>query len=223
MGYAEFFESTVLDAFRFLMEDFAFKHSGTKKYQRETNVSFRNQYAEVCVHEEAGCRPWVVLGRMEDERVIESHGLYSLVRLRCPDKKSYLKSESEYGTPEREELVKIIKLKAKLLRENGKDIMTGDFSVFPELKRIEAIRMREDNKKNFGTSTGESSRFDHRPSLKELFRDVKNPGIAEARVYQAYWDYDYDIKTISEFLSEKPSAVKKMLAHWDGLEDPILR
>ena len=83
--------------------------------------------------------------------------------------------------------------------------------------------MREENLRNFGTSTGDTPRFTRRPTLEELFADAKNDGMVQARAYQAYWDYDYNIITIAAYLATSEDDVKGMLAAWDRLEEPILK
>jgi hypothetical protein len=224
MKQLKFFESTVLDAFRFLVDDLGFRHVETFDYSRERSVHFRNDTTEISVHDEAGCRPWVVLGRLDQGRVAESHGLFILLRLRCPEREVELECKSTFfGPSEYEELSRAIRVRAELVQKWALDILNGDFSVFPALRVLGAVHTREENIRDFGTSTGETPRFKHRPTLEELFADAKNDGMVQARAYQAYWDYDYNIITIAGFLGIGEDDVKGMLAAWDGLEEPLLK
>jgi hypothetical protein len=224
MESVKFFESTVLDAFGFLVDDLGFRHVETFDFSRERGVNFRNDTTDVSVHDEAGCRPWVVLGRLDNGLVAESHGLFMLLRLRCPEHEADLECKSTFFGPSGyEELSRAILVRADLVQKWAADILSGDFSVFPILRVLGAVHTREENIKDFGTSTGETPRFTHRPTFEELFADAKNDGMVQARVYQAYWDYDYNIITIATYLAISEDDVKGMLAGWDRLEEPLLK
>jgi hypothetical protein len=106
---------------------------------------------------------------------------------------------------------------AELLRRHGQDLLEGDIARVPELRRVRAEDVRRRNKEAFGTSTGESPRFKERPSLEALFEDATNEGIREARAYQAYWDYEYNLAEIAAFLDVNESVVQAMLNNWDGI------
>lgn len=106
---------------------------------------------------------------------------------------------------------------AKLTAEHAHEILSGDFSSFDPLRRARAVRVREDNQARWGTATGETPRFDRRPSLDELFADASNDGIRTARVYQAVWDYGYARDALAEYLEESSEGVERRLNDWDGL------
>lgn len=106
---------------------------------------------------------------------------------------------------------------AKLTAEHAKEILSGDFSSFDRLRRARAVRVREDNQARWGTATGETPRFDRRPSLDELFADASNDGIRTARVYQAIWDYEYSRDELAEYLAESSEEIARRLDEWDRL------
>ena len=87
----------------------------------------------------------------------------------------------------------------------------------PRLRRLQAAETRPENKKTFGTSTGETPRFTDRPNLKELFADVTNEGLVTPKAYQAYWDYAYLLAEIGRYLDLGEEEVQAMLDDWDQL------
>ena len=82
------------------------------------------------------------------------------------------------------------------LRRHAADLLRGERTRVPRLRRLRAAETRRENKESFGTSTGETPRFSGRPTLEELFADVTNEGLMTPRAYHAVWDYDYPLAKI---------------------------
>jgi len=103
-----------------------------------------------------------------------------------------------------------------LIAERAGAILRGDVSSFAALLAARPARRRDDNRRRFGTTTGETPRFDHRPSLDELFSDATNDGMVTARVYQGVWDYRYGVVELATHLRETPEKIEQRLATWDS-------
>jgi hypothetical protein len=116
-----------------------------------------------------------------------------------------------------------------LLRENAGDVLAGDFSIFPELKQLAAEHRRKWNKEIFGTSTGESARFSTRPTLAQVFDGAKavdpelerlfagklNQDKTDSRIYEAYWNHEFSIPEIADYLNETEESVQRRLDQFD--------
>lgn len=105
--------------------------------------TFHSQTTAVVVHYEAGSPPWVVLARLEMVRgqILErdQSALAFLVAERS-------QKSSISGKPSNDEdLRRIIHLQAGQLREYGKDVLRGDFKIFPRLKELAAENLRQRN------------------------------------------------------------------------------
>ncbi len=106
---------------------------------------------------------------------------------------------------------------ADLTSRHASAILAGDFSAFDRLRRERAVRVREDNQARWGTATGETPRFDARPTLEDLFADATNEGIRTARAYQGHWDYAYTLEELATHLDESVADVQRRLDDWDGV------
>ncbi len=155
----------------------------------------------------AGCDPYVTIGPVGGEQF----GLKQVVGDRAPQREGELVSHS--GEDEDDVLDRLADLTARY----AADLLSGDFSSLPRLRHVRARQTREENIRTFGTSTGETPRFDHRPTLDELFADASNDGIVDARVYQGVWDHEYTLADLATFLGEPETAIQVRLDRWDGL------
>lgn len=84
---------------------------------------------------------------------IERIGLKFLMMERCPDKLSQDNDSRQYTNAEVE---RVLQGQAELLREHGQDILSGDFSVFPKLKKLAAAEERRVNLEMYGSESGET-------------------------------------------------------------------
>ena len=119
---------------------------------------------------------------------------------------------------------------ATYLREDARDVLTGDFSIFPELKKLARENRRKRNKETYGTYSGNSPRFSSRPTLEQVFEGAKDvdPELlkffkgkvdldqTDSRIYEAYWDHQYSIREIAGFLNETEESVTSVLEEIDN-------
>jgi len=198
------------ERFRFLCEAYGFAVTRSKDGQRESLVTFESETVRVGILIE---RPDVVeasVGRLEGGRLKENYGLFLLARDDSPEAEARLRAEPAT-------LAERLETAAELLQVCGSDLLAGDFSRRDRLKRLRAEELRRSRKERFGTSTGETPRFETRPHLDELFSDAKNEGIGDARCVQAFWDYEYTLAEIAEFLEVSEEDVQARLDRWDGV------
>lgn len=198
--------SQIVAAFRFLEEELGFAVVQAASDPREIQVSFEADVASVSVAVDAAGTPFVWVTNRETR---ESYPLLFLVRDQCPDEEARLARTAD--------LDEHLRVCADLLRRCGAGVLAGDFSCTPRLRKLRAEHTRESNRARFGTSTGETPRFDSRPTLAALFSDASNDGLREARAYQAVWDYDYPLEEIGTFLRVGVREVQAMLDRWDRL------
>lgn len=208
-------------AFSFLERDYGCVPGEPKVRQRELSLSFASEKVVVTVnHEFFGALDVWLTVRTDDRqstKVVkkETFGLYLLVRDERPEDVSLLLPErlrEEDGS-----LESCLGRHAELLARHGRDLLKGDVSRVPRLKRLRAEETRRRNKEEWGTSTGETPRFKERPSLEELFSDATNEGMKSPRAYQGFWDYDYSLTEIAAFLGIDEPDVQALLDEWDGL------
>ena len=116
-----------------------------------------------------------------------------------------------------EALADNLRRQAELLVRYGRDLLEGNLDRVPRLLRLQAAEARRRNKEEWGTSTGESPRFTERPTLEALFSDAVVEGLKSPRAYQAFWDWDYPLADIAEFLGTDEDGVQALLDEWDGV------
>jgi hypothetical protein len=138
------FETIVLDAFHYLISDFGFRCLSTNMHAPECWTAFHSVTTAVIVHFELGSQPWVELAELkrEGDQIVERNraALEFLVRERAPQEAS-LRARDDSD----EEVRRVIYEKARQLREYGKDVLSGDFRVFPRLKELAAENLRKRN------------------------------------------------------------------------------
>jgi len=193
--------------FAHLMAEYGLLPQKIRCWDREAMVPFASDSVLLTVHLEAGCDPYVSLGARDGERF----GLNHVVSDRAADR------EGELVTGPGETEADLIERLAELTRLLATDVLAGDFSSFPRLRRVRARMTREENIREWGTSTGETPRFDRRPTLEELFAGADDDGLIEARVYQGIWDYGYDKGELATYLGSTEQDVQMHLDRWDGL------
>ncbi|MEQ8273373.1 MAG: hypothetical protein RMA76_08495 [Deltaproteobacteria bacterium] len=180
----------IRSAFDPLADRFGLTHRSQDVGPREVVVRYHNDVVRLRIVAEAGAAPSVMVGA-KDGLVF---GLGELG-----------------AVAEDDDFVAL----AARTAEYADAILAGDFSSFDRLRRERAARVREDNQARWGTATGETPRFDERPTLEALFSDAHNDGLRTARAYQGHWDYAYALEELATFLGESVADVQRRLDDWD--------
>ena len=227
-----FFRQAVHETFESLCTEFGFRHVETIEHVPECVVKYRNQTTGIDVSYEWQSSLSIDLVKLErsGNKVTEAAkaGFSFLLQIRQPaiDTSKFHGSDKEWTTAYIEQLLREY---ATLLRENARDVLTGDFSIFPELKKLAAANRRNRNKEMFGTYNGASPRFSSHPTLEQvfagakdvdpelvtLFGDTINQDKTDSYIYEAYWDHRYSIREIGDFLNETEETIKRKLDEWD--------
>lgn len=201
-------------AFAFLTEDLGFELADSHEGQRESHVRYVSATTRVTVHaDHMPLRAFTAVALFRpgsQRRLVDEFGLAEVVREQDPEEADRLVNDVDTFD-------EALARQAGALQRHAADLLLGERNRLPRLKRAQAARTRRRNKEEWGTSTGESPRFDSRPSLKDLFADANNDGLNTARAYQAFWDYDYPLAEIAAFLDETEAQVQARLDDWDGL------
>jgi hypothetical protein len=139
-----FFKDTTLKKFEFLVRKFGFKVVQTITHVPECVIEYRNSTTILAVSYEWGSELWVTLEPTnQPPAVLEgAHriGLDFLIAIRCPG------LSVEKNRPAKEwtdELVEsILSRYAAAMTECASDVLRGDFTVPPEVKRYTAAVAR---------------------------------------------------------------------------------
>ena len=202
------------DAFGFLIEDLGFELVDSHVGQRESSATFCSPLVRVQIHVDhlplGVCVGVGLFEKRAQRTMVDEHGLLDVVRDQAPKEAARLVAEVE-------SLEDALAVHAELLHRHAADLLRGERTRVPRLRRLRATETRRENKESFGTSTGETPRFTGRPTLEELFADVTNEGLVTPRAYQAYWDYAYSLAEIGRFLDLGEEEVQAMLDDWDQL------
>lgn len=203
------FRQAVASSFAFLVSDFGFVAAGETSSHRDIEVAFARDTTRVVVGYEIGSEPWVYIDLMTNGGRQEV-GLHVVVQDRTGTQSPFERVTTASSVQSK------VQALSDLTREHGHSLLSGDTSSIPNLLRLRAKFMRDQNRELFGTSTGETPRFATRPTLPELFADVANDDMRCARAYQAVWDYEYSHAEISEFLVITASDVEELLQRWES-------
>ena len=227
-----FFRQAVNETLRPLFIELGFHHVETLEYMPDCVLKYHNQTTGINVNYEWKSRLWIDLVKLErsGNEVTEASrfDLFFLLQIRQPaiDTKNFHGGDKEWTTGYIEQLLREY---ATLLRENARDVLTGDFSIFPELKKLAAANRRKWNKEMFGTYSGGSPRFSSHPTLEQVFAGAKdvdpelerlfgdkiNQDKTDSYIYEAYWDHRYSIREIGDFLKETEETIKRKLDEYD--------
>jgi hypothetical protein len=153
IDYFATFKNAVSEAFAFLMADFGFKLVKINVILPECEIAYWNETTSVTIIYEWQSVLSVDVGRLkrspEGIKKSESYSLDSLLLERCPDRNT-----SEYYCSQKDWSEGHIKWAlhsyASDLKACGEDILAGNFSIFPALKKQAAKIIEEKNKKIFG-------------------------------------------------------------------------
>ncbi len=127
------------EKFQFLVEEFGFKRMPAKCGAHGCALLYRGQTTSVAIYyERRDQAAWVSLKRLTDGKEpdvldkMNQHGLWSVVRLKAgPDVKLV------GSVPTEADMERVLTENAHALRTYAADILRGDFSLFPELYRVE--------------------------------------------------------------------------------------
>jgi hypothetical protein len=122
------FEKQVSDAFHFLFEEFRFHRVSSGAVPPEWYVILQNETTAVTVNFETGVGPWIMLSSLLSPKagfdltfLLQERGSGPVDRSRC----------REIDDP----IVPLcLRELAKRLRIHAKDVLNGDFTIFPKLE-----------------------------------------------------------------------------------------
>lgn len=152
------FKKVTADAFDFLISDYGFDHFSTTVYMPECEIRYYNQTTGVRVMYEWGGLPSVTLFRLErtPTKILEPEGYWIelLIKERCPDRDERLNYES--GELNDRDVERMLRNYAVVLKAYARDVLQGDFKIFPKLKALAQEEQRQRNLELFGSETGET-------------------------------------------------------------------
>lgn len=136
------------EEFRFLIKEFGCQAPSITRHARFREVVYRNQTTgiEVCCELEYTPVVWVSLTRLidgEDPGAVDRanrHALWAAVQLRS---RSGSAEELPEIVPAEAELDRVVSAQARSLCTYAADILLGDFTLFPELGKLEEQRLEE--------------------------------------------------------------------------------
>ncbi len=135
--------------FNFLEADYGFRKAPAKiqkiKWAGITSctISYRNATTEINLHYELDSALWVEISRLEQERPGvsspgEGYNFEYLIKACCPGEVV----ERKQGPHSDEDVGRLLNNYARVLKEHGRDVLAGDFSVFPRLRSLVEDEMR---------------------------------------------------------------------------------
>lgn len=230
-----FFRKAVAEIVEPQITAFSFRHVATLEYIPDGIVKYQNETTGINVRYEWESQVSISLVKLErtGSEITEGkrYDLLLLMEIRQPtiDANKFYGGDKEWTNAYIEARLQEY---TSFLKEEARDILTGDFSIFPELKKLSAHYRRKHNKDLFGTYSGITPRFSTRPTLAQVFADAKDtdPYLARllgnklkqdktpSRIYEAYWDHQYSAVEIAGFLNETEDSIRRMLEEQDDLD-----
>lgn len=154
-----FFKKATAEAFSFLIDDYGFELVSTAIHAPECEINYQNDTTGVPITYEWGGVVWVELSRLSrtSAEVVEDEK-YSLdiLMLQCfPNAgiDEFFPSKDESSN---QYLERVLHDYAQVLKECGRDILRGDFGIFPKLRKLAEEVLRQRNTELFGSETGNS-------------------------------------------------------------------
>jgi hypothetical protein len=227
-----FFRQAAAEILKSLISEFGLAYVATLEHVPECVIKYQNATTGLTVSYEWKSQisiDLVKLARTPTEVAEDkSYDLLLLMEIRRPeiDAHKFYGGDKEWTNNYIEERLREY---ANFLKEDARDVLTGDFRVFPELKKLSAKYRRQTNKEYFGTYCGESPRFSSRPTLEQVFDGAKeidpelerlfggkvNQDKTQFRIYEAYWDHEYSIRQIADFLKQTEESIQRELDDYD--------
>lgn len=229
-----FFRKAVSENFESLLAEFGFRHVATIEHMPDCVIQYQNETTGIDVRYEWKSHVSIDLVQLEHTASEVTEGrkydLLLLMQIRRPaiDANKFYGDDKDWTGVYIEERLREY---ANFLTEGARDVLTGDFSIFGELKKLSGKYRRERNKELFGTYTGGSPRFSTRPTLVQVFAGAKDvdPELARlfgnklnqdktsSRIWEAFWDHQYSVPEIAEFLNETEGSIERVLDEYDDL------
>jgi hypothetical protein len=138
VDHFSFFKSAVSETFSFLASDYEFKLASIEVYPPECVVKYQNDTTGIYVFYE-----WqsvlgvdlVRLGRTPSAVIVEElYSLDCLILERCP-REPTSREYCEKKVWSEAHIEEVLRAYARTLRDCGRDILSGDFSIFPSLRK----------------------------------------------------------------------------------------
>lgn len=227
-----FFKQAAAEILKSLLSEFGLAYVATLEHVPDCVIKYQNATTGLSVYYEWNSQisiDLVKLARTPTEVAEDkSYDLLLLMEIRRPE----IDAHKFYGTDNvwtTDCLQERLREYASFLKEDARDVLTGDFRIFPELKKLSAKYRRQTNKEYFGTYSGGSPRFSSRPTLEQVFAGAKdvdtelerlfggklNQDKTQSRIYEAYWDHEYSIRQIADFLKQSEELIQRELDHYD--------
>lgn len=154
------FEVAVSNSFAFLLNEYNFQFISRSVHIPECLIKYRNPSTGVnCTYEWSGSLS-VDMVRLEEgpTGIIEGE-TYSVSLLILEfDPEFEFESINGIGKEPNEYVNRAAEIYAKYLRDFGSSILSGDFQLFPRLKKQAEIVLREMNLRLYGSESGETIR-----------------------------------------------------------------
>jgi len=145
-----FFKRATADTFNFLVEEYSFEESSSGVYPPECAIKYQNQTTGVTITYEWGGVAWVDLSRVDDD---ERYSL-DVLMLACQLDRSIDEFYPADGESPNEYIERVLRDYAQVLMSCGREILSGDFRIFPKLKKLSEDVLSQRNKEMFGSETG---------------------------------------------------------------------
>jgi hypothetical protein len=230
-----FFRKAVTEIVEPQLTAFGFRHVATIEHIPEGIVKYQNETTGINVRYEWESLVSISLVKLEPtgSEITEGkrYDLLLLMEIREPaiDANKFSGGDKEWTNAYIEERLHEY---TSFLKEGARDVLTGDFSIFPELKKLSAHYRRKHNKDLFGTYSGITPRFSTRPTLAQVFAGAKDtdPYLVKllgnklkqdktaSLIYEAYWDHEYSTLEIAQFLNEPEESIHRKLEEQDDLD-----
>jgi hypothetical protein len=227
-----FFKQAATGIFESVTDEYGLSYVAAVEHMPDCVIKYQNETTGLKVRYEWKSQVSVDLVKLERTPTEVTEGkrydLLLLMEIRRPeiDAHKFYGDDKEWTNEYIEDRLREY---ASFLKEDARDVLRGDFSILPELKKLSAKYRRQKNKEYFGTYSGSSPRFSSRPTLEQVFagaQDVDpeldrlfggklNQDKTQSRIYEAYWDHQYSIREIADFLRQTEESIQRELDDYD--------
>ena len=141
------FKQAAIDAFNFLIENYDFEQLSSSVHPPECAIKYQNQTTGVTITYEWGGALWVDLSRISDQ---EKYSV-DILMLECQPERSIADFHPSESESPNEYVKRVLQKYAQVLKSCGRDILIGDFRIFPKLKNLSEEVLRQRNAEMFKT------------------------------------------------------------------------